>query len=197
MLGVMASAAAHLSLDLSLEAALEEVGLPAYLIDREGTIRWLNRSAVELVGDAVGRRFARLVAPEDVHAARDWFARKLLERTRATDFTLRLLDPQGRRLTLAFNSVPLRDREGVVGVFGLARPLQTLEPPGPAAPALTPRQYEVLRLLCQGLGTGTIAGSLGLSEETVRNHVRALLNALGAHSRLEALAVARRHGLLP
>jgi PAS domain S-box-containing protein len=196
MLGLMLSAAEAHRLDLSLEAALAEVGLPAYLIDREGTIRWLNQAAIAVVGDAVGSKFNRLIAPEDVHAARDLFARKLLERATATDFSLRLIDVDGRRTLLEFNSVPVRGSAGVVGVFGLARPLQTLDPPGPTAPRLTPRQYEVLRLLCQGLGTSTIAGSLGLSEETVRNHIRALLSALGAHTRLEAIAIARRHGLL-
>lgn len=179
-------------------AALAEVGVPAYLIDRDGTIRWVNRATEQLLGEVVGRKFTRFVAPEDVHAAREIFARKLLGRAGATDFTLRLLDPTGRRVTVEFNSVPVREDGSVVGVFGLGRPLQTTEAPGPGpAPALTPRQHEILRLLAQGLSTGTIAGSLGLSEETVRNHIRALLAALDAHSRLEAVAVARRYGLLP
>jgi DNA-binding NarL/FixJ family response regulator len=42
----------------------------------------------------------------------------------------------------------------------------------------------------------TIARRLGLMETTVRNHVRLLLLALGAHSQLEAVARARAHGLL-
>jgi PAS domain S-box-containing protein len=194
----MGPATAFRALDARLETAIGEVGVPAYLIDRDGTIRWLNQAATELVGDAVGRKFTRLVAPEDVHAAREIFARKLLGRSGATDFTLRLLDQAGRRVTVEFNSVPVRENGSVVGVFGLGRALQTTEAPGPeAAPALTPRQHEILRLLAQGLSTGTIAGTLGLSEETVRNHIRALLAALDAHSRLEAVAVARRYGLLP
>ena len=44
---------------------------------------------------------------------------------------------------------------------------------------LTPRQYEVLTLLDQGRSTHGIAEHLGLSLETVRNHVRAVLRAFG------------------
>jgi DNA-binding NarL/FixJ family response regulator len=58
-------------------------------------------------------------------------------------------------------------------------------------PHLTPRQAEVLRLLEHGRSTSQIADQLHLSQETVRNHVRHLLRALGVNSRLEAVAVAR------
>lgn len=63
-------------------------------------------------------------------------------------------------------------------------------------PALTPRQLEVLTLLGAGKSVREIGGELYLSQATVRNHVRSLLQALGAHSQLEALAQARRLGLL-
>ena len=59
---------------------------------------------------------------------------------------------------------------------------------------LTPRQAEVLRLLERGRSTAQIADELGLSQHTVRNHIRRLMRALGASSRLEAVAVARRLG---
>ena len=61
-----------------------------------------------------------------------------------------------------------------------------------ASPDLTPRQTEVLGLLERGLSTEQIARELQLSVETVRNHIRAVLRGLGVHSRLEAVAVARR-----
>lgn len=198
MLGAMGLAAAFRALDGALETVLAEVGLPCYLIDRDGTIRWLNHAASELVGDAVGRKFTRYVAPEDVHSAREIFARKLLGRADATDFTLRLLDGEGRRVTLEVNSVPVRREGVVVGVFGVGRLLQKVEVTGhETAPALTPRQHEILRLLADGMSTSAIARGLALSEETVRNHVRALLAALDAHSRLEAVAVARRYAMIP
>jgi len=58
-------------------------------------------------------------------------------------------------------------------------------------PDLTPRQWEVLRLLEQGRTTDQIASELHLSRETVRNHIAALLKTLGVHSRIEAVALAR------
>jgi PAS domain S-box-containing protein len=64
------------------------------------------------------------------------------------------------------------------------------------APVLTPRQREVLGLLASGKSAGEIGRELFLSQATVRNHIRALLQALGAHSQLEALARAREAGLL-
>jgi two-component system, NarL family, nitrate/nitrite response regulator NarL len=61
---------------------------------------------------------------------------------------------------------------------------------------LTPRELEVLRLLDTGAATDAIAEQLFLSLHTVRNHIRHITEKLGAHSRLEALAIARRRGLL-
>lgn len=63
-------------------------------------------------------------------------------------------------------------------------------------PSLTPRQLEVLELLGSGKSVREIGAELYLSQATVRNHVRSLLQALGAHSQLEALAQARKLGLL-
>jgi PAS domain S-box-containing protein len=61
---------------------------------------------------------------------------------------------------------------------------------------LTPREIEVLRLLAAGRGTQGIAERLGISSVTVRNHVENLLRKLDVHSRLQAVALAHRSGLL-
>jgi DNA-binding NarL/FixJ family response regulator len=61
---------------------------------------------------------------------------------------------------------------------------------------LTPRQAEVLDLLCQGLSNKVIGRRLNLSENTVRGHVQATLSALGVSSRSEAAFAARRSGLV-
>jgi DNA-binding NarL/FixJ family response regulator len=61
---------------------------------------------------------------------------------------------------------------------------------------LTPRQCEVLDLLCQGLSNRVIGQRLNLSEHTVRGHVQALLAALQVSSRSEAGYTARRMGLV-
>jgi DNA-binding CsgD family transcriptional regulator len=61
---------------------------------------------------------------------------------------------------------------------------------------VTPRQQEVLRFLGAGLTTREMADRMSLSIETVRNHVRMVLAQLGARSRLEAVLLAHRRGLL-
>lgn len=61
---------------------------------------------------------------------------------------------------------------------------------------LTPRQCEVLDLLCQGLSNKMIGRRLNLSENTVRGHVQATLQALHVSNRSEAAFVARRLGLV-
>jgi DNA-binding NarL/FixJ family response regulator len=55
---------------------------------------------------------------------------------------------------------------------------------------------EVLDLLAQGESKEAIAQRLFLSANTVRNHIQNILNKLGAHSRLEAVATATREGLI-
>jgi len=61
---------------------------------------------------------------------------------------------------------------------------------------LTPRQCEVLDLLCQGMSNKLIARQLTLSEHTVRGHVQAILQFLQVSSRSEAAFAARRRGLV-
>lgn len=68
------------------------------------------------------------------------------------------------------------------------------ERPAGDRPRLTPRQLEVLELLCQGLANRQIGVRLGLSENTVRGHVQSILFALDVASRSEAIVVARRDG---
>lgn len=63
-------------------------------------------------------------------------------------------------------------------------------------PVLTARQLEVLRMLSEGKGVKEMGEELYLSQATIRNHVRGLLQSLRAHTQLEALAKARELGLL-
>ena len=174
-----------------VEVALEHVNVPTYAIDRDGIVRWMNEAARALVGDRVGRQFTSVVAPEETRRARELFARKILGNTEVTDAQMVVVDTQGARIAVEISSVPLRQGEHVVGVFGQVS--DVLEEPQPHPELhLTPRQAEVLQLLERGRSTAQIAEELHLSRETVRNHVRLLLRALGASSRLEAVAVARR-----
>ena len=97
----------------------------------------------------------------------------------------------------------LRDSQGTHDTLEMARGLIQLSSkenaPAPRRkdiPAITPRQLEVLRLLSEGRSAREIGSELYLSQATVRNHIRALFLALGAHSQLEVLAKAREMGIL-
>ena len=64
------------------------------------------------------------------------------------------------------------------------------------APKLTDREMEVLRLVAKGLNNRDIAKQLFISENTVKNHVRNILEKLQLHSRMEAVVYAVREKLL-
>ena len=186
----MASGAGGLAVGGDVERALAGIAVPSYVLDTDGVVRWINPAAQRLLGDIRGRHFTSVVGPEDRGRARELFARKILGTAAATEASGTLVSSDGTPLSLEVSAVPLMGGERVVGVFGLLTGSAD-EKTGPAPAHLTPRQAEVLRLLEQGRSTKQIAQELHLSTETVRNHVRHLLRALGVNTRLEAVAAAR------
>jgi PAS domain S-box-containing protein len=90
-----------------------------------------------------------------------------------------------------------RDVTATKELLGLVR--ERLEAPARAEPTgdvLTRRELEILRMIATGVSTKAAADKLHVSPATVRNHVQNILGKLGAHSRLEAVAVATRQRLL-
>jgi PAS domain S-box-containing protein len=174
-----------------IDDVLAHVNVPSYVIDAAGVIRWLNPAAKRIVGDVEGRQFTSVVAPEQTRRARQLFARKVVGAATVTDAGFVLVDSDGDRVAVEISSVPLHRGEHVVGVFGQVTDLVETPHAHPELP-LTPRQAEVLDLLERGRTTRQIAAELHLSIDTVRNHIRHILHAVGAHSRLEAVAIA--HG---
>lgn len=61
---------------------------------------------------------------------------------------------------------------------------------------LTARETDVLRALAEGLDSQEVAQKLSINVEDERNHVASILDKLGARSRLQALAIAARQGLI-
>ncbi len=182
--------ASGLTVGGDVEQALHSVGVPSYVVDATGIVRWINPAAERLLGDVRGRHYTSVVAPEDTLRARERFSQKMLGTSRASEATGFLVSTAGTRLAVEVSSVPLMNGERVVGVFGLIEEHPDNRPTAPH-PHLTPRQVEVLRLLEQGRSTKQIAAELHVSTETVRNHIRRVFRALGVHSRLEAVAAAR------
>jgi DNA-binding CsgD family transcriptional regulator len=183
-----------------IHGSLQEVAVPMYILDRRGTIVWLNDAAEELVPGATGKKFTDVLAPDQIHSARRLFARRMLGAAPFADHTTTINLPGGVRREVDISSVPLRKGHQIVGVYGVIRAQHPVASPQPAvaenAPALTPRQHEVLRLLGTGLTTTQMAELMALSPETVRNHVKSTLRELNAKSRLEAVLTAYRLGLL-
>jgi two-component system response regulator DegU len=61
---------------------------------------------------------------------------------------------------------------------------------------LTPREIEILRYIAQGYLNKQIAAELGISEQTIKNHVTSILRKLNANARTEAVVVAIKQGLI-
>jgi PAS domain S-box-containing protein len=178
-----------------VEAALESINVPSYVVDKSGVVRWLNKAARRLVGDVRGRQFTSVVAPEETRRAREVFARNVSGPHGPTDSQVVVIGADGERIGVELSSVPLMQGDRVIGVFGQVADVDASAPREPH-PHLTPRQTEVLGLLERGKSTDDIAAELHLSIETVRNHIRHILRALGVHSRLQAVAVSRRQDLV-
>ncbi|HEU4527306.1 MAG TPA: response regulator transcription factor [Actinomycetota bacterium] len=72
----------------------------------------------------------------------------------------------------------------------------TDEKPTMPTPKLTDREMEVLRLVAQGMNNRDIAKALYISENTVKNHIRNILEKLHLHSRMEAVVYAVREKMI-
>ena len=113
--------------------------MPAYAIDKRGTIRWLNQAATDIFGDARGADFTVVVAPEQTLRARESFSRNIMRGTGSTHEDLHVLRLDGRRVNVEICSAPLRDGHHVVGMFGIAvREHASVPPP---SRHLTPRLH--------------------------------------------------------
>jgi PAS domain S-box-containing protein len=179
-----------------LAPSIAKLKMPAYVLDRNGTVRWMNAAAIEHFGDLRGKRLGQVVAPEYLTVARQEFAAKLLGTTEATERRVVVQRADGRKIQVDISSSQLVQGTSVVGVFGLADPADHPLPDNGPTPHLTPRQLDVLRHLAAGHSTDHIARSLGIATETVRNHVRGIMERLDVHSRLEAVLRGHELGLV-
>jgi PAS domain S-box-containing protein len=176
--------------------------IPASVHDVEGRFVHMNEAAERASGrtnaDLLGHHFTEPLPPEARASVAAQF-RRAVERGEPTDFETVFIDASGQLRGVRAQHLPLRSGGAIVGVLILA--FDARRPPsGPVGlepqPRLTPRQREVLGLIASGLSTAEIAVQLTISPETVRNHLRSLFSELDVHTRLEAIAAARRLGLL-
>lgn len=189
------------------EARLHDVDLwlvdslvvPASLHDVNGRFLRVNAAAEQASGWSnawwLGRHFTEPLPPGAREKVAAHFQRAV-ERGEPADFETVFVDASGQLRGVRAQHLPLRAGEEIVAILILAFEA-AVEPIGQEPePQLTRRQREILELIASGHSTSEIAATLTLSKETIRNHVRNLLGALGVHTRLEAIAAARRLGLL-
>ncbi len=179
-----------------LAPSISKLRVPAYILDRSGTVRWMNAAALRHFGDLRGKKIAQVIAPEYLTLAKQEFAAKLLGTSETSEGRVAIQAAHGRNVEVDISSTQLLEGDSIVGVFGLADPADEPLAALAAAPHLTPRQLDVLRHLAAGHSTERIAHSLGISSETVRNHIRGILDRLDVHTRLEAVIRAHELGLV-
>lgn len=156
----------------------------AVVATRDGAPRRL-RIFTTLARNASGR-------PRAVHLIRD-----LDETVRDMERLARALPapalPAGASATESRDEGYSEGHEVVAATVGERAPAHRGSVP---PPRLTRREREVLRLLAAGLSTADIAATLGISPITARNHVTSLIEKLETKTRLQAVVVATRRGLL-
>src|SRR3954465_4807306 len=105
-------------MDADVEQALDQINVPAYVIDTHGIIRWVNPAGQRVVGDVTGRQFTSVVAPGEAGRARDSFAQKIVGNVEATDEEVVLLQDDGDRINVELSAVPLYSGGKIIGGFG-------------------------------------------------------------------------------
>ena len=86
--------------------------------------------------------------------------------------------------------------DALLMAFDAGSPARRREAPDVVEEPLTPREVQVLELLAEGLANKAIADRLGISDQTVKFHVAAILGKLGVANRTEAVRAAARRGLI-
>lgn len=195
-----------------------------YVVDVDQRIVYWNAAATEMTGEGaealIGRRCYEVVGGVDFAGRcickQDCQTIVRVRRGEAVpDYDVLCRAFPGRRLLINISIMPARvagfEHALAVHIFrdvsgrhicdpldpSLVAALEQMGPPDDAvAPALTAREGEVLRLLAAGSSVRDIAKELVVTPNTVRNHIENLMGKLGAHGRLQAIAIAARHGLL-
>jgi len=161
------------------------------LLEARGVIVVIEAEPAHRRQDLLDRRFARsrdvgvLDAQDEVAAV---VARDLHEMGFA------LVATRGTAAAIA-GELGIEGR-AVTGTEFAAMSKASDEKPQMPAPKLTDREMEVLRLVAQGLNNRDIAGKLFISENTVKNHIRNILEKLHLHSRMEAVVYAVREKMI-
>ncbi len=128
--------------------------------------------------------------PDVIASAIDAGASGYVPKTHAADELVSVI----RRAAAGEMVLPSKDIGAILGRLQKVREIRTDE--GQLVARLTPRELEVLQSLADGKSTDEIAQALFISPRTVRSHVKNVLAKLGVHSKLEAVTMALRYGVI-
>lgn len=180
-------------------------GAAVFRTDGQSRIRDWNPAAERLTGipaeEAEGRSCWEVIAGRDADGGIVCHPGCSIARLASQGWPVRCTDLYMRtrhgRMPVTISTIVLRGDDETTILHPLRAAEEAAAPAASphAPPSLTRRQREILRLLVEGVRAKQIAGRLTLSETTVRNHIRAILRELGAHSQLEAVALARELSL--
>ena len=203
-----------------LDEAIARAGDGAFAIGPDGRIVLWNRAAEKMLGysarEAIGRPCCDLFVGHDDSGNRLCYQGchvmslvKMGDPVQSFDMQTRTKAGRPIWVNLSTLTVPagqpggpltvhlFRDVTATKELLGLVR--ERLTAPAvtePTRESLTRRELEILRMIATGVSTKAAADTLHVSPATVRNHVQNILGKLGAHSRLEAVAMATRQRLL-
>jgi DNA-binding CsgD family transcriptional regulator len=175
-------------------AILQLIDVPCAFADEHGVYVWVNDAFVAAFGNVRGRSIAEMVSAESRLEVKRLLAHRA-DGGQVTEYVVDALLGHGRRVRTEASWVRIDSSLFGAAVFGVSIPVSRVTA-AQSGLQLTPRQAEVLQLLAAGATTSQIADELHVSIHTVRNHIRQLLQSLRVHSRLEAVAKARREGLI-
>lgn len=200
---------------INAEALLRHTSDGAAVVGPDGRIRFWNKAAEDIfnrpASDVVGRHCWSIFGGCDVHGNRvcmsPCMVRVLLGRgegvrhfrmaskTRRGDAiwldvsTLRDPGGSGRPASVVhlFRDVTAQHAVSALPEARAGKRERAVHAPPADAPTLTTREREILELLRTGATTAGIAGELGITRATVRNHMQNIFGKLGVHSRLAAV----------
>ena len=201
------------------EEALGRAGDGVCVVSSDGRVLLWNDAAQRILGhradDVVGRSCSEVFAGRDERGNRlcrlECRVSALIQLQKPVQhFDMATRARDGRTVWLGVSVIALPTAQGCASMHVFrdvtashpqresgSEPFAT-SPSGDAETVgtLTKREIEVLRLVALGHQTKAVAAKLNVRPATIRNHVQNVLMKLEVHNRLEAVAYARRHGLL-